>query len=377
MLFPQPGLAGPPADTATGSVLDINADGFADLVVGAPGTSAGLVHVYLGGPAGPAATPSQTLSGPAGFGQVVASAGDVNGDGFIDVAVTTSTGAGAVQVFLGSATGLGARATALDRGAVTTGFGASLSTAGDVDGDGYGDLLVGGLEVAQVYRGGARGIAVASSIALGGADAGNPGSAPNAQAVTGGGDVNGDRLPDAVINGHSYLGTGGGFTLQATAPFQIGLYAGDINGDGLTDYADGPINPGSPDGLSQSPFWAFAGELFFTGTGDTNGDGFAEAIAAVSSLTGFPEPWRVHYGNPLPCTSNSCGGPQNGIALPGARPPFSGWAAAGDLDGNGFEDVAVGVAADGAVYLFMAPDVPPTPTRMLTGAGDNFGASVQ
>ena len=90
-------------------------DGFADVVIGAigVGVSAGSASLYLGGPGGLSPTPT-VLTGPGGmngsFGYSVASAGDVNGDGFADVVVgaydDTSVDCGHAYVYLGGAGGL-------------------------------------------------------------------------------------------------------------------------------------------------------------------------------------------------------------------------------------------------------------------------------
>jgi hypothetical protein len=379
MHFPQPGLAGPPADTTWGSVLDINGDGFADLAIGAPGGARGFVSFYLGGPDGPAAVPCQTLEGPPGFGTRLASAGDVNGDGYADLAVAATGTPGSVFVYLGGPDGLSPRRTSLDPGPVTADFGSAsdvtfgdtLAPAGDVNQDGYADLLVGGREVAQIYFGGPSGIHRTAALALAGDDAGGAGT-PNATSVSGGADVNGDRIPDVIVRGHSYLGTGSGFTLQPGPIFQDGRFAGDVNGDGLTDYAGGSVFPGTPLGISPAPQWSIPGQYFFTGPGDTNGDGFAEMFASTA------DPWRVHYGNPLGCNQGAdCGLPQNPVQTPGALPSPAGWSPVGDVNGDGLEDLAVGVPADSAVYLFLAPDVPPTPTRTITGPGNGFGTGVE
>ena len=90
----------------------MDGDGYGDLVVGDPGYSsnAGRVFVYLGGAAGPSTTPALTLTGTAGsrLGSCVASAGDVNDDGFADLVVGAEgysngqAGEGAAFVYLGS-----------------------------------------------------------------------------------------------------------------------------------------------------------------------------------------------------------------------------------------------------------------------------------
>ena len=73
---------------------DVNGDGYADMVVGLNNIngSVGRAYVYLGGAAGLALSPAVTLVGPEtnvgdAFGRWVAPAGDLNGDGYADVAV--------------------------------------------------------------------------------------------------------------------------------------------------------------------------------------------------------------------------------------------------------------------------------------------------
>jgi len=80
----------------------------------------------------------------------VATAGDVNGDGYSDVIVGAEqydngeADEGRAFVFVGSAAGLGTHAAWLAEGNhVSAWFGHSVSTAGDVNGDGYSDVVVG------------------------------------------------------------------------------------------------------------------------------------------------------------------------------------------------------------------------------------------
>src|SRR6185503_4948010 len=88
---------------------------------------------------------SWTIEGKNGpqseFGQSVASAGDVNGDGFDDILVGAN---GTVVAFYGSATGV----SKVNPWVVTStvpndAFGFSVASAGDVDGDGFDDVIVG------------------------------------------------------------------------------------------------------------------------------------------------------------------------------------------------------------------------------------------
>nr|XP_041567536.1 integrin alpha-7 isoform X2 [Taeniopygia guttata] len=146
------------------ALLDLNSDGWMDLAVGAPHfferqeEIGGAVYVYLN-PEGrwDSATPVR-LNGPRGsaFGTALCSAGDLDRDGFEDLAVGAPfDGAGKVFIYHGSALGIVTRpAQVLDGEAVgVSAFGYSLSGGLDVDGNLYPDLLVGSLsDTVVLYR---------------------------------------------------------------------------------------------------------------------------------------------------------------------------------------------------------------------------------
>ena len=148
------GARSAPVVASWGTTPDVNGDGFADVLVGAIGGGygdAGRAYVYLGGPGGPSQSPATILTGDAPgryFGGSVASAGDVNGDGFADVvvgAVGAYGGSGRVYLYLGGATGLATSpaTTITGNDGFTSNFGDSVASAGDVNGDGYADVVVG------------------------------------------------------------------------------------------------------------------------------------------------------------------------------------------------------------------------------------------
>jgi hypothetical protein len=151
----------------------------------------------------------------------VAGVGDVNGEGYDDVIVTAfnriaSPAEGAAFVFLGSATGIASGGTEtaaaqLDSGQSGDRLFLSVAGAGDVNGDGYDDVILGDQSRdentgeptgggAFVFPGGASGVAD-TAFAL---------PVPNQQpwvfgaSVAAAGDVNGDGLGDMIVGGGQY-----------------------------------------------------------------------------------------------------------------------------------------------------------------------------
>jgi hypothetical protein len=279
------GLAVTPATTLAGrdgelsqfgasvaSAGDVNGDGYADLVIGAPNvmSNAGRTYVYLGNANGSAATPATVLIAPDGslsrFGDSVGSAGDVNGDGYADIAVGAAgiTNRERAYVYLGSMSGpsVTSPTTLTTPDGFGVSFGCSVANAGDVDGDGYTDLVVGARSVmtgtgrAYVYRGSASGLVTTPATTLTGLESRGAFSSSVATA----GDVNGDGYADLGVGapsamsdtGRAYLylgGSGGLRTTPATtltapdgANSEFGRSlagAGDVNGDGYADFVVG------------------------------------------------------------------------------------------------------------------------------------------
>ena len=142
---------------------DANGDGYPDVAVGHPNAEAiGEVLVFNGGATGVGVSPARTLRPPgdtsSGFGTVVSSAGDFDGDGYADLVVGAPglIPTGAVHVFLGSPTGLPAAPAATWRGgeAGGAGFGRAISSGRDVDGDGRSEVVL-GTEYANGFGGAA------------------------------------------------------------------------------------------------------------------------------------------------------------------------------------------------------------------------------
>src|SRR5204863_4309815 len=144
--------------SSVSSAGDVNGDGFDDILVGAVFYDGGehdegLAVLYLGSPSGPSSTPAWTAKSNQAnghFGRSVRAAGDVNGDGFDDVIIGANTyddgetHEGGAFLFLGLPSGLTPMPVWRAEGEQDSAFfGFSVDTAGDVNGDGFADVIVG------------------------------------------------------------------------------------------------------------------------------------------------------------------------------------------------------------------------------------------
>lgn len=149
---------------------DVNGDGFSDVLVGAPaypvnGAPTGRVFLFTGGPSGLSTTPAWTADGSAAnsqFGQSISGVGDVNGDGCADFVVgapqrsTTDALPGTAFLFLGSRVNMSTNPVwAVSGEARGARFGAAVMGVRDVNGDGFNDVLIGSPDL-TVLEGGAK-----------------------------------------------------------------------------------------------------------------------------------------------------------------------------------------------------------------------------
>ena len=203
---------------------DLNGDGYADIVYGAPADETdalpadqGSVSVFYGGPSFLPSAPDLELPGEeagAWLGAQVAVVGDLNGDGFADLAASepwydvAAGDEGRVLLWYGALAGLAASPSlALDGDQQDARFGEGLGRRVDTNGDGYDDLLVGepewndvdqsttGNGRAHCFLGGAAGI---STTAIG-VTQGSSWDQRHRESLAGRGDVSGDGYSDFLV----------------------------------------------------------------------------------------------------------------------------------------------------------------------------------
>ena len=378
---------------------DVNGDGIDDLIIGASGgdpngiSSAGESYVVFGRIGGASASfDLSTLDGTNGFvingidfgdgsGNSVSGAGDVNGDGIDDVIIGADREgddySGASYVLFGRNSGFssslnlstfnGTNGFAINATGAYDYSGRSVSGAGDVNGDGFDDVIVGapgdiGYGEGDSYVVFGNNSGFSSSLNLSTLD-GTNGFAINGIAtggrsgssVDGAGDINGDGIDDVIVGapgssaGKSYVmfGQNGGFspsfdltTLDGTNGFVLdgidsGDYsgvsvsrAGDINGDGIDDLIIGAATA-DPNGNTQ------AGESYVV-FGQNSAFSAIFDLGALDGTNGFTI---------------------NGIDTN----DFSGISvsAAGDVNGDGIDDLIIGSNSgpNGESYVVYGKDI--------------------
>ncbi len=396
---------------------DVNGDGAPDLIVGAPSNDAvagfaGRAYLFHGPITGNlnAANADAIISAEAfgdNLGFSVASAGDVNDDGFDDVLIgargndTPGIQAGRVYLFLGPISGNrpATSADAIISGGAFEEVGRAVAPAGDLDGDGFDDILLGtdlggpsDEGQAFLFYG-----PISGPLPVTSADAiinGTFASESLGASVAPAGDVNGDGIGDIVVGApHFPLGSNGtgrayvfygpisGVISAASAnailfgeglndSFGTSVAAGDVNGDSVSDVVvgadqlftvgtgkayvfygplSGPIQAANADAILLGEG---ADALFGTSVaaGDVNGDGFDDAIAGA---------WDQDGGGGRSGRAYVFHGPLSGT-IPAANADFivtgsagdqvGHWVSAGDVDDDGVSDLLVGAPqfTDGA-----------------------------
>jgi hypothetical protein len=389
---------------------DIDGDGYGDLPVGIPGADgdraaergSGAVLVIPGSPGGPATRRSQLFTQDVvgipdanevgdRFGATIA-CGDIDGDGFSDLVVGVPgekiagiAGAGAVHVLYGSATGVDvdhARRWHVAMPAISgeaqrgASFGSALAVA-DVDGDGFGDVLVGSPGAAgggsvHVLFGAASGL-TAHDVRIRAASVKAPGSElRRLGAAVAAGDVDGDGLAEVVAGAPGTAVSGvaraGAFSIVDLSGRRVGttrVVHADVAGIRGAALRDGRL------GSSLD-------------VADIDGDGRADIAAGAPGYRSGGEAGAgavlVLYGSRRPSASRDL------LVRPSvpARDAGFGWSVAtGDVDGDGRPELVVGApAADGAapysgvVELRSGAGLEISDVVTGTAVGDQFGVGV-
>ncbi|MGW7050635.1 FG-GAP-like repeat-containing protein [Streptomyces sp. NPDC054887] len=338
--------AGAAAAAPSGLQGDFNGDGYRDLAVSASGSTvkgyngAGAVTVLYGSPTGAGAQKIQTITqesaGVPGsaekqdrFGGHTA-AGDFNGDGYADLAigalledVGSDVDGGTVVVVFGSATGLTGGVTIADPTPTKHDHFGSGVAAGDFNGDGKNDLAIkSDNNKVDVYRGG-----ISKSGTTGGR-----------YSVT---------TPVLAVEGHDIFNiTAGNVNNDGRTDLVVDGYEGDSTGE--YSYNANYYLPGSSAGVTTTGARKLPAGII-TDIGDTNGDAYGDIVIGNSWDSGA----GIAKGGAVEVVYGTASGPTGGKdtitqdtpGIPGGSETgdaFGGELSLGDINGDGFLDLAVG-----------------------------------
>ena len=425
-----------PAPTP-GSAGDVNGDGVAGFIVGARNAdifgvrAAGSAFVYSGAD-GSLLYQKNGAAENDDFGFSVSMLGDVNGDGRVEFIVGAQgadpggqSSAGSAYVYSGADGSLLYRK---DGAARNDFFGGSVATAGDVNGDGKADFIVGaqidllGLNPGRVYvYSGADGSLLYQKDAAAAFD-------EFGSSVSAAGDVNGDGKADFIVGANGtdaggnqdagsayvYSGANGSLLYQrdgAVAFDQFGFSvstAGDVNGDGKADFivgaatasTGGKVSAGSAyvysgaDGsLLHQKDGAAAGDIFGVSVStawDVNGDGKADFIVGANGAD--PPPFGIFNAGSAYVYSGADGSLLHRTNGEGVGYHFGGSVSAGkikpgpvdDVNGDGIADFTVGAPwaspggreQAGSAYVYSGADGSLLYQKDGAATGDQLGTSV-
>jgi hypothetical protein len=380
-----------PVDTSWMDALDVNRDGYADL---ATSTSIATSCVYLGSAQGLAPAHAQCVTTLGTSASVAENAGDINGDGFGDIAVVRDTADDtghdtlALDLYYGGVAGIAStpsRTLTMPSWTQLTAMG-----VGDVDGDGYGDLLVGApssvsdtpaSDAAYLYYGSASG-PVEPPTRLAGAFDSRFGAL-----VTPAGDLNGDHFADFAIwadfTGTLYAFEGGASRISpppsATIKRSGGALraianAGDLDGDGYADLVAATNDasllycPGGASGIDASAIrdLPVPSTYAVAAAGDVDGDGYGD-LAGGGSLGSSSDTGGSFYV--LMGSAALAKRAPPSIPAPAGALGFGWSVASGDFDGDGHSDVAVAALGSNTTFIYRGSSagIGTTPVTSVAG----------